>query len=183
MNFIKVNQRLVKSKKNTIIIFYCSVLIMLIITFYSGYKSAINFTTTGKIIIGDILVETEFPFKGTMKLVTFLMIFSLISWFTAIKIYEETIRNLTLRIKTFIQIISIIAATITIYELVYNFTIWNSLITSNLLNNVFDPNNAKINYPIPEIPWNLYFTTQMLLAALIITFHSYYVMTMSKKQQ
>ena len=183
MNFIKVNQRLVKSKKNTIIIFYCSVLIMLIITFYSGYKSAINFTTTGKIIIGDILVETEFPFKGTMKLVTFLMIFSLISWFTAIKIYEETIRNLPVRIKTFIQIISIIAATITVYELVYNFTIWNSLITSNLFNNVFDPNNAKIHYPIPEIPWNLYFATQMLLAALIITFHSYYVMTMSKKQQ
>lgn len=183
MNFIKVNQRLVKSKKNTIIIFYCSVLIMLIITFYSGYKSAINFTTTGKIIIGDILVETEIPFKGTMKLVTFLMIFSLISWFTAIKIYEETIRNLTVRIKTFVQIISIIAATITIYELVYNFTIWNSLITSNLFNNVFDPNNAKIHYPIPEIPWNLYFATQMLLAALIITFHSYYVMTMSKKQQ
>src|SRR5215217_1016775 len=128
---------------------------MLIITFYSGYKSAINFTATGKIIIGDILVETEFPFKGTMKLVTFLMVFSLIAWFTAIKIYE----------------------------LVYNFTIWNSIITSNLFNNIFDPNNAKIHYPIPEIPWNLYFTTQMLLAALIITFHSYYVMSKSKKQQ
>lgn len=183
MNFIKVNQRLVKSKKNTIIIFYCSVMIMLIITFYSGYKSAIDFTTTGKIIIGDILVETEFPFKGTMKLVTFLMIFSIISWFTAIKIYEDAIRNLTVRIKTFIQIISIIAATITIYELVYNFSIWNSVITSNLFNNIFDPNNAKIHYPIPEIPWNLYFATQMLLAALIITFHSYYVMTKSKKQQ
>jgi len=182
LNFIKVNQRLVKSKKNTLIIFYCSVLIMLIITFYGGYKSAINFTTTGKIIIGEILVETEFPIKGTMKLVTFLMIFSLISWFTAIKIYEDTIRNLTVRIKTFIQIVSIIAATITIYELVYNFTIWSSLITSNLFNNVFDPNNAKIHYPVPEIPWNLYFATQMLLAALFITFHSYYVMTKSKKQ-
>lgn len=154
---------------------------MLIITFYSGYKSAINFTTTGKIIIGDILVETEFPFKGTMKLVTFLMIFSIISWFTAIKIYEETIRNLTVRIKTFIQIISIIAATITIYELVYNFIVWNSLITTNLFNNIFDPNNENINYPMPETPWNLYFATQMLLASVIITVHSYYVMTKSKK--
>ena len=153
---------------------------MLIITFYSGYKSATNFTITGKIIIGDVLVETEFPFKGTIKLVSFLMIFSLISWFTAIKIYEDTIRNLTITIKTFIQIISIIAATITIYELVYNFTIWNSIITSNLFNNIFDPNNAMVNYPIPEIPWNLYFVTQMLLAAVIITFHSYYVMTKSK---
>ena len=153
---------------------------MLIITFYGGYKSAINFTSTGKIIIGDILVETEFPFKGGMKLVTFLMIFSIISWFTAIKIYDDTINNLTVRIKTIIQIISIIAGTITLYELVYNFMIWNSLITSNLINNVFDPNNTKINYPIPEVPWNLYFATQMLLAALVITFHSYYVMTRAK---
>lgn len=182
MNFIKVNQQLVKSKKNTIILFYCSVLIMLIITFYSGYKSAINFTTTGEIIIGDILVETEFPYHGGMKLVNFLMIFSVISWFTAIKIYDDTIKNLTIRIKTLIQIISIIAATITIYELVYNFTIWNSLITSNLFNNIFDPNNTTINYPIPEVPWNLYFTTQMLFAAFVITFHSFYVMTNSKKQ-
>ena len=155
---------------------------MLIITFYSGYKSAISFTLTGKIIIGDILVETEFPFKGGMKLVNFLMIFSVISWFTAIKIYEDSIKKFTVKLKTLIQIISIIAATITIYELIYNFAIWNSLITSNLFNNIFDPNSTTINYPIPEIPWNLYFATQMLLAALVITFHSYYVMTNSKKQ-
>jgi hypothetical protein len=106
----------------------------------------------------------------------------LISWFTSIKIYEDSIKNLKVRIKTLIQIISIIAATITIYELVYNFIVWNSLITSNLFNNIFDPNNEKINYPMPEIPWNLYFATQMLLAAVIITIHSYYVMTKSKKQ-
>ena len=156
---------------------------MLIITFYSGYKSAISFTLTGKIIIGDILVETEFPFKGGMKLVNFLMIFSIISWFTAIKIYEDSIQKFSVKLKTLIQIISIIAATITIYELIYNFAIWNSLITSNLFNNIFDPNNTTINYPIPEVPWNLYFATQMLLAALVITFHSYYVMTKSKNEK
>lgn len=154
---------------------------MLLITIYGGYQSATNFITKGKIIIGDVLVETEFPFKGTIKLVTYLMIFSLISWFTAIKIYENSIKNLKVRIKTFIQIISIIAATITIYELTYNFTVWNSLITTNLFNNIFDPNNEEINYPVRETPWNLYFTTQMLLASVIITFHSYYVMTKSKK--
>ncbi|MGZ5548721.1 MAG: hypothetical protein ACXWFZ_12320, partial [Nitrososphaeraceae archaeon] len=85
----------------------------MLITSYSGYQSATNFITKGKIIIGDTLVENEFPFKGTIKLVTYLMVFSLISWFTSIKIYEEAIRNLKVRIKTFIQIISIIAATIT----------------------------------------------------------------------
>jgi hypothetical protein len=34
---------------------------------------------------------------------------------------------------------------------------------------------------VRETPWNLYFATQMLLASVIITFHSYYVMTKSKK--
>jgi hypothetical protein len=154
---------------------------MLLITSYGGYQSATNFITQGKIIIGDVLVETEFPFKGSIKLVTYLMVFSLISWFTSIKIYENSIRNLKIRIKTFIQIISIIAATITIYELVYNFIVWNSLITTNLFNNIFDPNNENINYPMPETPWNLYFATQMLLPSVIITFHSYNVMTKSKK--
>jgi glucan phosphoethanolaminetransferase (alkaline phosphatase superfamily) len=154
---------------------------MLLITSYSGYQSATNFIKKGKIIIGDVLVEMEFPFKGTIKLVTYLMVFSLISWFTAIKIYENSIRNLKVRIKTFLQIISIIAATITIYELIYNFIVWNSLITTNLFNNIFDPNNEEINYPVRETPWNLYFATQMLLASVIITFHSSYVMTKSKK--
>jgi hypothetical protein len=181
LTFIKVNHEFLKSNKNTIIIFYFSVAIMLLITIYSGYQSATNFITKGRIIIGDVLVETEFPFKGTVKLVTYLMVFSLISWFTAIKIYENSIKNLKIRIKTFIQIISIIAATITIYELIYNFIVWNSLITTNLFNNIFDPNNEEINYPVRETPWNLYFTTQMLLASVIITFHSYYVMTKSKK--
>lgn len=182
MNFIKVNHGLIKSKRNTLIIFYFSVSIMLLITSYSGYQSATNFITKGKMVIGDVLVKTEFPFKGTIKLVTYLMVFSLTSWFTAIKIYENSIRNLKVRIKTFIQIISIIAATITFYELIYNFMVWNSLITSNLFSNIFDPNNEKINYPMPETPWNLYFATQMLLAAVIITIHSYYVMTKAKKQ-
>jgi glucan phosphoethanolaminetransferase (alkaline phosphatase superfamily) len=109
------------------------------------------------------------------------MVFSLIAWFTAIKIFENSIRNLKVRIKTFLQIISIIAATITIYELIYNFIVWNSLITTNLFNNIFDPNSEEINYPVRETPWNLYFATQMLLASVIITFHSYYVMTKSKK--
>jgi glucan phosphoethanolaminetransferase (alkaline phosphatase superfamily) len=154
---------------------------MLLITSYSGYQSATNFIKKGKIIIGDVLVETEFPFKGTIKLVTYLMVFSLIAWFTAIKIFENSIRNLKVRIKTFLQIISIIAATITIYELIYYFIVWNSLITTNLFNNVFDPNSEEINYPVRETPWNLYFATQMLLASVIITFHSYYVMTKSKK--
>ena len=183
MNFIKVNHGFIKSKRNTLIVFYFSVSMMLLITSYSGYHSATNFITKGKITIGDVLVETEFPFKGTIKLVTYLMVFSLISWFTSIKIYEDSIKNLKVRIKTLLQILSIIAATITIYELFYNFIVWNSLITSNLFNNIFNPNSEIISYPIRETPWNLYFATQMLLAAVIITIHSYYVMTKSKKQE
>ena len=47
-----------------LIVFYISAIMMTAITFYALYQSVIEFAATGKIVIGEILVRTEFPFKG-----------------------------------------------------------------------------------------------------------------------
>jgi len=161
---IRINKKLVQSRKLVITCFYLSVTVMLIISGYGLSMSADNYKKYQKIIIGDVLVNTEFPFKGSINLVTYLMIFSLVSWFTAIKIFED----------------NIITIVICAYELFYNFTVWNSIITDNLISGYFAPNKELINYPKPDTPWNLSFATQMFLAALIITSHSFYTMTKSK---
>ena len=57
-----------------LIIFYISAIMMTAITFYALYLSVVEYAATGKIVIGEILVKTEFPFKGLSKLVTYLMI-------------------------------------------------------------------------------------------------------------
>lgn len=179
-NMIRINKKLVQSKKLVITCFYLSVTVMLIISGYGLSMSADNYKKYQKIIIGDVLVNTEFPFKGSINLVTYLMIFSLVSWFTAIKIFEDNIINIPTHIKTILQIISLVSIVICAYELFYNFTVWNSIITDNLISGYFAPNKELINYPKPDTPWNLSFATQMFLAALIITSHSFYTMTKSK---
>lgn len=50
-----------------LIVFYISAIMMAAITFYALYQSIIEFAATGKIVIGEILVKTEFPFKGLSK--------------------------------------------------------------------------------------------------------------------
>lgn len=176
---IAINKKLVSSKKPIIVIFYLSVTIMLIITGYGVFNSAENYKDKKKIIIGDVLLDTEFP-SGSVNLVTYLMIFSLISWFAAIKIFEDNIQSLPLYIQTILQIFSLVAIIISGYELFYNFTVWNSVIIDNLINGNFEPDQDLINYPKPDTPWNLAFATQMFLAALIISCHCFYVITKSK---
>ena len=34
----------------------------------------------GKVVIGEVLVNTEFPFPGLAKLVTYLMIVTVVGW-------------------------------------------------------------------------------------------------------
>jgi hypothetical protein len=177
---IKINRELVNSKKSVIVVFYLAVTIMLIITGYGIFISAENYKNNKKIIIGDVLLDTEFPFKGSVNLVTYLMIFSLVSWFTAMKIFEDNIINLSSYIQTILQICSLVAIVISVYELFYNVTVWNSIIIDNLISGNFDPDKELINYPKPDTPWNLAFATQMFLASLIITSHCFYIITKSK---
>jgi len=176
---ISINKKLVGSKKSIIAIFYLSVTIMLIITGYAAFNSAENYEDKKEIIIGDVLLDTEFP-SGSVNLVTYLMIFSLISWFAAIKIFEDNLKSLPSYIQTILQIFSLVAIIISGYELFYNFTVWNSVIIDNLINGNFEPDQNLINYPKADTPWNLAFATQMFLAALIISCHCFYVITKSK---
>ena len=44
------------------------------ITTYAIYVSVNEYLNSGKVVIGEVLVDTEFPVKGLSKLVTYLMI-------------------------------------------------------------------------------------------------------------
>src|SRR5919202_202460 len=91
-----------RAKRVFIIIFYLSAIIMLAITFYAVYISANEYFKTRKIVVGEVLVNTEFPLHGVTKLVTYLMIVSVISWYSAIKLFENKLANMsTLRLSLF----------------------------------------------------------------------------------
>jgi len=71
---------------------------------------------------------------------------------------------------------------ITLYEVLYNFTVLNAKITAGMIEgNVPNIDMLSIAYPDPDRPWNLVFATKVWLAALIISAHAFYLSTKPRK--
>src|SRR6187431_3635696 len=132
-----------------LIVFYISAIMMAAITFYALYQSIIEFAATGKIVIGEILVKTEFPFKGLSKLVTYLMIVSVVAWYCVTKLGEDKVKNVPKSIRSILQLIVLAILIISIYEFIYNFIIWSALITADLVNGELRLDDLYMPYPNP----------------------------------
>jgi hypothetical protein len=165
------------SRRFYLVVFYICAVIMAVITFYSIYVSLNEYLATGKVIIGEVLVNTEFPFKGLAKLVTYLMIVSVVGWYCVTKLGRDKVKNIPKSIKSILQLVVLVLLIISIYEFFYNFIIWNALITADLLQGQLKLDNLYMPYPNPNTPWNLVFATKMSLAALIISSHGFYVIS------
>jgi hypothetical protein len=165
------------SRRFYLAVFYICAFIMAAITFYSIYVSLVEYLNNGNVIIGEVLVNTEFPVKGLAKLVTYLMIVSVIGWFCVTRLGGDKVKNIPKSAKTVLQLIVLSILVISIYEFFYNFIIWNALITADLINGEMRLDDLYVPYPNPATPWNLVFATKMSLAALIISSHGFYVIS------
>ena len=124
-----------------------------------------DYKNTGTISVGEIIVKNDLFFNGSGKLVTYLAICSVLSWFCVTKIGSKRVENTPKIIKDIFAITSLILIVVSAYEFVYNFTVWGSLITIDVLDKTPNLDEISIKYPNPETPWNLVFATKMTLAA------------------
>jgi hypothetical protein len=163
-------------------VFYFCAFVMAAITFYSIYVSMGEYQTTGKVVIGEVLVNTEFPLPGVAKLVTYLMIVSVVGWYCVVKLGGDKVSSIPKWAKAILQLIVLCIAIVALYEFVYNFIVWNSLITADAIRGVFKFDEIIVEYPKPDTPWNLVFATKMSLAAFLIAAHGFYTMSKPEKK-
>ncbi len=166
-----------RTRKVFVITFYFSATIMLSICIFGLYVSVGEYFTTGRIVIGEVLANTEFPFPGHTNLVTYLMITSLLSWFCVTKLAGDKMNGIPLLVKVTLQIVTLIVAVIAIYEFIYNLLLWNSFATISLVKDFYNLDNLSVSYPDPKTPWNLVFATQMTLAGFLISAHGFYIIS------
>jgi hypothetical protein len=153
------------------------------VTFYALYVSLEEYLQTGRVIIGEVLVETEFPFKGLAKLTTYLMIVSVVGWYCVVRLGGEKVKGIPRWLKSIIQLMVLVFAVVALYEFVYNFIVWNSLITADVIRGeVMRFDDLSVEYPDPEAPWNLVFATKMTLAAFLISAHCFYTISKPEKK-
>lgn len=171
-----------RTRKIFLTIFYCCAIIMAAITFYALYVSIGEYVKTGRVVIGEVLVNTEFPAEGFAKLVTYLMIVSVIGWYCVTRLGGEKVKDIPKSIKSILQLIVLVIAVIALYEFIYNFIIWSSLITADAMKGIIRLDDINLPYPNPETPWNLVFATKMSLAAFLIAAHGFYTMSKPSKR-
>jgi hypothetical protein len=152
------------------------------VTFYAIYVSLGEYLQTGRVVIGEVLVETEFPVKGLAKLTTYLMISSVVGWYCVVRLGGEKVKGIPRWLKSILQLMVLVFAVVALYEFVYNFIIWNSLITADVIRGVMRFDDLSVEYPDPEAPWNLVFATKMTLAAFLISAHCFYTISKPEKK-
>jgi hypothetical protein len=171
-----------RTRKIFLIIFYCCAIVMAAITFYALYVSVGEYVKTGRVVIGEVLVNTEFPARGFAKLVTYLMIVSVIGWYCVTRLGGEKVKDIPKSVKSILQLIVLVIAVIALYEFIYNFIIWSSLITADAMKGIIRLDDINLPYPNPKTPWNLVFATKMSLAAFLIAAHGFYTMSKPSKR-
>ena len=167
----------VRTRRIFLSIFYCCAIIMASITFYFLYVSIGEYIKTGRVVVGEVLVNTEFPTQGLAKLVTYLMIVSVVGWYCVTRLGGEKVKDIPQSIKSILQLIVLAIAVIALYEFIYNFIIWSSLITADAMKGIIRLDDINLPYPNPKTPWNLVFATKMSLSAFLIAAHGFYVMS------
>ncbi len=165
------------------VIFYICAAIMIVVTAYALIASLMEYISNGSVVIGEVLVNTEVPFKGFAKPVTYLMISSIVGWYCVTRLGRSKTMNLSARNKAILKLIAIAVAATTLYELIYNFVVWNALMTADAISGIIRIDVLNIPYPNPKTPWSLVFATKMFLAAFIISAHAVYLISRSEGVQ
>ena len=171
-----------KARKIFLGVFYFCAFVMASVTFYAIYVSLGEYLHTGRVVVGQVLVETEFPIKGLAKLVTYLMIVSVVGWYCVVKLGSDKVKSTPQWLSSIIQLIVLGLAVVSLYEFVYNFVVWNSLMTADVIKGVMRFDDLSVQYPNPETPWNLVFATKMWLAAFLISAHGFYTISKHNKK-
>jgi hypothetical protein len=161
-------------------IFYICAASMAAITVYALYVSIAEYMSSGRVVIGEVLVYTDFPVHGLAKLVTYLMIVSVVGWYCVTKLGGDKVKDISKPVKTILQLVVLAIAIVALYEFIYNSIIWNSLITADAVKGIIRLDNINVPYPNPKTPWNLVFATKMSLAAFLISAHGFYTMSRTK---
>jgi hypothetical protein len=74
MHYSTIEKEEIRTRKLFLAIFYFCAACMAAITFYALYVSIGEYLSTGRVVVGEVLVNTDFPVHGLAKLVILILI-------------------------------------------------------------------------------------------------------------
>lgn len=172
------------SYKVYLYIFYLCGAMMLGITTFGFYHSTMEWLENGTYVMGEIIHNTAIPFENFARLSTWLFFSSIIGWYCVSRIgWKRTVAGkISGQRMALLQLMLLGFMIISLYEVLYNFTVLNAKIAAGVVNGVVpDIDRLYVAYPSSSAPWNLVFATKVFLAALLISGHAFYLSTRPRK--
>jgi len=151
---------------------------------FGVYVTTMEWIENGKYVMGEAIHNTTIPFENFARVSTWIFFSTIIGWYCVSRIgWKRTAGNKIVGTRmALLQLMLLGFTIITLYEVLYNFTILNAQIAAGMIDgNIPDIDRLSIAYPDPERPWNIVFATKVFLAAFIISAHAFYLSTKPRK--
>jgi len=151
------------------IVFVASGLVILATWAYGVGTSALY--ASGSIpVIGQNMVNVEWPLPYFAQPVTYLSVASVTFFYTGLRLWQNKVAQWSHLALSSLQLVAVVVAFATAYEVLYNFMLWGSYFGVQVLSNSGASPNL-IASPGP-VPWNLVFATRMFSALFAISGYS-----------
>ena len=165
-------------------IFYLCAAVMSSALVYGVYVTTAEWLESGTYVMGEAIHNTTVPFENFARVSTWIFFSTIIGWYCVSRIgWKKTAGSkITGTRMALLQLMLLGFAIITLYEVLYNFTVLNAQISAGIINGMVpDIDRLAVAYPDPDRPWNLVFATKVFLACFIISAHALYLSTKPRK--
>ena len=156
------------TKRMYMVVAWGSLAVIVAVILYGVVASLVK-TGTG-LAIGIELVNVEWPLPYFAKPVSYFSIACVSLFYSGLRLGEERIAKWPRQFLSFLQLFGFVVAFASAYEVLYNFMLWGSFLSSQLVTSSVATlvNINSVSSPGP-VPWNLVFATKIFLSIFVIS--------------
>lgn len=122
----------------------------------------ITAVASGAGAVGTSLVDTHFPLPSFAEPVTYLSVASVAFYYSGMQLWQNQVARWSLFRLSVIQLVAIVVAVCSAYEVLYGFTEWGAYLSNQLL--------ASSS----GVPWTLVVATKVFFSAFVISGYTVY---------
>ena len=159
-------------------IFYVCGFIMGASLVFGVYVTMQEWLANGTYVMGEAIHNTTIPFENFARVSTWIFFSTIIGWYCVSRIgWRRTAGNKIVGTKmALLQLMLLGFSIITLYEVLYNFTVLNAQIAAGVVDGMVpDIDRLSVAYPDPDRPWNL-----VLQPRYFLLFHYQYSRILSQ---
>jgi hypothetical protein len=146
--------------------------VTILLTLAYGVATSALYASGSIPVIGQNMVNVSWPLPYLAQPVDYLAVASVIFFYTAIRLWQNKVAQWSHLELASIQLVAIVVAFASAYEVMYNFMLWGSYFTVTVLaNSAANPNFLSTPGPTP---WNLVFATKVFSSLFVMSGYTVY---------